>query len=160
MFTTESEKQFILKFLSKTHRLLEYGSGASTELLSGYVKEVISVEHNFDWYTSVKNKNISNVKIIYAPPDLNYIEGNHDGTYEQFKTYINVPKDYGKFDVVFIDGRARIECVKFCKNILNDNALIFVHDFHHRYESENYKKMLDYCEIVDYENQMVLLKIK
>jgi len=162
MYTTENEKNFIISHLKKSQKLLEYGSGSSTELLSQYVSEITSVEHNLEWAKIVQDKNISNAKILYAPCDLPYIEGTEDdGSYFQFKTYIECPLKYGKYDVIFIDGRARVECVKFSKKLItNPDCDIFVHDFFIRQNSgENYKEMLNYAKIIDSVGQMCRLRI-
>lgn len=159
MYTQVEEKDFLLSFLKKTDRFLEYGSGESTNIISEYVKEIVSVEHNYEWFKKVDEKKNNNVKILYAPVDKPYVEGGHDGTYEQFETYIKIPINYAKFNVVLIDGRARIECFKYIKNVIEENALVFVHDFFVRLESDNYKEMFEYGKLIDYRNQMALFKI-
>jgi hypothetical protein len=162
MYTTEHEKNFVIKHLNKTQRLLEYGSGTSTELLAQYVNEIVSIEHNQEWATFVQNKNIPNAKIVYAPTDLPYIEGTpDDGSIFQFRTYVECPLKHEKFDVVFIDGRARVECAKFAKNIIkNPDCDIFIHDFFIRQNSgENYKEILKYLKIIDSVQEMCRLRI-
>jgi hypothetical protein len=130
--------------------------------LSTHVKEIISVEHNKEWANEIQNKNILNATILYVPPDAPYVEGTeNDGLYFQFKSYIECPLKYGKFDVIFIDGRARVECAKVCKNlILNPDCDIFVHDFFIRQNTgENYKEILKYLKIIDSVGQMCRLRV-
>lgn len=162
MYTQDNEKNFIISHLNKNQKLLEYGSGTSTELLAQYVSEIVSVEHNLEWANTIANKNISNAKILYAPPDLPYIEGTpDDGSFFQFRTYIECPLKYGKFDVIFIDGRARVDCARFAKNLIsNPDCDIFVHDFYIRQNTgENYKEILKYLKIIDSVGEMCRLRI-
>jgi hypothetical protein len=52
-----------------------------------------------------------------------------DGSMDQLQAYVDVILD-GQFDLVFIDGRARVSCIKrtFYDNLLKDNGFLFVHD--------------------------------
>jgi len=71
---------------------------------------------------------------------VNLIENNEDydiltsdGTYENFRDYIEFPKSLNeKFDVIFVDGRARVEAaLSVLRNkLLNTNGVVMVHDWH------------------------------
>lgn len=159
MFCKNEEKMFFLNYLKKTDRLLEYGSGESTNIISDYVNEIVSVEHNLFWFEKINKVRKNNVTLIYKPVDTPYTEGGHDGTYAQFKSYVEAPLLNGKFDVVLIDGRARIECFKFVKNVINNNALIFVHDFFTRIHSDGYGEMFKFGNLIASEGEMALFKI-
>lgn len=82
------------------------------------------------------------------------------GTYEQFKTYITKPLDLGGFDLIFIDGRSRIECSKICKELSNKETLIFVHDYRGRYHSENYNLIEKNLVFISEIENLSLFKIK
>jgi protein-L-isoaspartate O-methyltransferase len=129
MFTNLAEQKFFLQHLSDHHHVLEYGCGESTSEISKLVKSLISIEHQKLWFDKINSKSLNNCKIILCPPDSDYKEGGHCGTYEQFKTYIYSPIEYGPFDIILIDGRARVECAKLCKQMTHNNSLIFVHDY-------------------------------
>ena len=160
MFTSPEEEKFIFNYLNKDMKLLEYGSGESTIQFSHHVKEVVSIEHNENWFNKVFSKIDKNVNLHLCKPDLHYEEVIHDGTYEQFKTYITYPIKYGIFDVIFIDGRARIECAKFAKNLSNHKTMIFIHDFFSRLELDNYKKIYDYLILEEYVGEMAKFRVK
>ena len=49
------------------------------------------------------------------------------------------------FDVVFIDGRARADCAYKILNYINENSVVFIHDF---YPREEYNKVFDYYDEV------------
>lgn len=161
MFTNSTgESSFFINHINKQQRVLEYGSGESTIEIAGLCKEVISVEHNITWYNRVKLDIPSNIILILREPDEEYREGGCDGTYNQFKNYILAPLDYGTFDIILIDGRARIECAKFVKNVSHDDTIIFIHDFTSRLERDNYKEIFNYLDLVESVGDMSKFKIR
>ena len=113
----------------KPKRCLEWGSGFSTvyfPYLLGKDFSWTSIEHNQQWYDIIREANKdSRVQIVHIKPDReNYSD--KDGTYEDFKSYIEYPE--GKFDFIFIDGRARKDCVKKSYELITDNGLVVLHD--------------------------------
>jgi protein-L-isoaspartate O-methyltransferase len=159
MFTKQSEKDFLFSHLNKDQKVLEYGSGESTLEISKVVKSVLSIEHQKDWYEKISKKMPNNVKLILKEPNLAYVEGGHCGTYEEFKDYVDYPLDYGPFDVIFIDGRARVSCASICNKISHENTLIFVHDFDLKKRRE-YEPILEYLDILDSCGTMYKFEIK
>jgi len=162
MWMTENEQNFLRKNLNSTQRVLEWGCGASTIDISNIVNEVHSIEHNEDWYNKIKQEllNNTNVFLYLCQPDEKYNEGGHCGTYEQFKTYITEPIKLGKFDLILIDGRGRIECSKICDKVSHGETLIFVHDYRGRFRSENYKEIENYLTFISEVENLGLFKIK
>lgn len=162
MWMSEKEQAFFKSYLNKNQRILEWGCGSSTVELCKIVKEVHSIEHNRDWYNKINQEllNFNNVNLYLCEPDIEYVEGGDCGSYDQFKTYITKPIELGKFDLIFIDGRSRIECSKICKLISNKDALIFVHDYRHRYDRENYKLIEESLLFISEIENLTLFKIK
>ena len=144
-WTDPSEQEFLMSYVNSETDLLEYGSGSSTLVLQDKVKKLVSVEHHEGWYNELKPKLNANVLYIYAPPDNSDWENQYsivnndsirkntagdDGTFEDFNTYVMSPNGWGKFDIVFVDGRARAACAWFATSLLKDeNSRIFIHDF-------------------------------
>lgn len=130
----QEEADFFLKHLKKNHTVLEWGSGASTIEIAKHVKKLVSIEHNESWYNKVSQEIPENVDLHYVPFNTEEDPG-HDGTYEQYKDYVDkaveLSKQHGKFDVIFIDGRARVACAAICKQIAHKNTLVFIHDYNH-----------------------------
>ena len=160
---TKEESIFLLSNIEKDHRVLEYGSGYSTLEISKNCKFILSIEHDEEWYKIVSNmsSDFKNINLVLKKPNLPYIEGKFNcGKYKEFKDYINAPFEYEKFDLVFIDGRARVECSKYVNNFINDGAFIFVHDFSSRLNNHNYKKMYKYLELIESVGDMSKFKIK
>ena len=161
MWMTEKEESFLRENLKSNQKILEWGCGTSTIEFAKTVKEVHSIEHNEDWYDNINSKiSNTNVNLYLCEPDNEYVEGGHCETLQQFETYIKKPLELGKFDLIFIDGRARIECAKICKDISHKDTLIFIHDYRGRYDVENYKEIENYLNFISEINNLALFNIK
>lgn len=156
MMMSENEKRILLNNINKNHFVLEYGSGFSTLEIAKLCKHITSIEHNLEWYNIVKSQKSNNCDLIFAKPNLNYIEGLHDGTYEEFKTYVDSPLNKNIFDIVLIDGRARVACASVMKKLVHKDSLIFIHDF----ERVEYQECLKYLNLIDRCERMAITKIK
>jgi len=122
---TYGSMDWMEKHLSKKMKVFEWGSGGSTVFLAKRVKKVVSVEHNYCWYKKVvgylQNKGLSkNVEVIYKKPSkIKSIEGKYGSRQVKYKDHSfkkycmaisKYPEEY--FDLILIDGRARIDCMK------------------------------------------------
>jgi len=127
----DSAVRFITKTCRPDFRVFEFGSGASTLFFSARVKEVCSVEHNPDWFQTLKaeleSREIKNVVVALQPGQA--IEAGHnagppDNPFQYssiFDAYKNVNfKAYAasidvwpeeSFDIIVVDGRARPSCM-------------------------------------------------
>jgi len=143
----QHEYKLIEKYLNKNDTLLEFGSGNSTIYFSGLVKNVISIEHDVDWINNIKKiidaYSIKNIELIHQPahsPDPKPCR------YEQFKDYIHIPETRKlNFTKVLIDGRARKYCAKYLWNIIDENAIVFIHDFNR----SDYQMSLKYYDLIE-----------
>jgi hypothetical protein len=143
----EWEYRFIEQYLTGNDILLEWGSGNSTLYWSGIVSNVISIEHDVDW--------VEQLSLVMTAHEVNNVELHHVPAhspnpipcrYEQFKSYIHYPETKQfSFTKVLIDGRARKYCAKALWNIINDDVLVFIHDFNR----PDYQRVLKYYDIVD-----------
>lgn len=156
MFTTHQEQEFFFKELNIDKKVLEYGSGSSTSEICSRVKLLVSIEHQKDWFEKTKSQDLPNTIILLKEPNIHYEEGKHCGTYEEFKDYIEAPLEYAPFDIILIDGRARVACSSFCKNLAHENTVIFVHDF----ERNEYNEIHDYLQLIDRVENMAKFKLK
>lgn len=129
---------FLDRRLSKNMSLFEYGCGASTLWFAQRVKEVISCEHDRHWYEKIKQQIPDNVQLFY-------IELNYGGDYAQKIT------DYtDQFDIVFIDGRDRTNCITNSIQALKPTGVIvfdnsdrekYSNDINHFMTSYNFRKL-------------------
>lgn len=127
----QKEIDLILAILKGTNpqNCLEWGSGFSSLYFPQYLSQEarwLALEHETTWGNTVKNLNKrKNVEIRVVTPDKNSWQG--DGNYEEFKSYIESPVG-NKYDLIIIDGRARMECVHKGKSLLSDKGVMILHD--------------------------------
>lgn len=179
MFWTSLEEQrFLTDCLGKEHTMLEYGSGSSTIEIQDHVKHLVSVEHSRGWYNQVKTKLKDNVTyLLVEPNNINWEmqydsfgiknSAGDDGTFEDFSDYILSPMKYAPYDIVFIDGRARVACSAIAAlNMLKPDGKIFIHDFGPKcsHPTLGYRKyydiVLNWLEVVDSVGTMYQFKVK
>lgn len=110
--------EFLSARLHNSLVVFEYGSGYSTSFWAGLVKSVTSVEYDKDWFDKVKTNLPVNVKLIFNDD----LEG---GEYAKTCKVQN-----NKFDVVIVDGRNRIDCIKYALSGLKDDGVIVLDDSH------------------------------
>jgi hypothetical protein len=156
MFTEKNEEEFFFNEINENSKVLEYGSGVSTTEIANKCKTILSIEHQENWYDKMKNEIPNNCELIFKNPDLPYIEGGDCGTYEEFKSYIEAPINNGPFDVILIDGRARVSCASICHKMSHENTIVFIHDYHR----EEYQEALNYLELINQVGTMAKFKVK
>lgn len=115
-WVTYSFIQFIKERLHKGLTIAEYGSGNSTLFYAQHVKRVLSVEHELDWYEKIKGLLPSNVELTYRKLD-------QDGEYVRF-----LNDQRGSVDMVIVDGRDRVNCIKNSLTALNAEGVIVLDD--------------------------------
>lgn len=165
MYASEPETKFFLRHLKKTHKVLEWGSGQSTLEIVDKVKLLVSIEHNPQWYAQIKTelskRDNHRFQYLLRPPSAPEEHGeNH---YTNFKEYVDAPLDEGPFDVILIDGRARVACASKCALLGHKNTLVFFHDFNLAKEVDDrgyYNKSLQYLEHIESVEYMAKFKIK
>ncbi len=128
--------------------VLEWGPGISTVIMARHpsVKAVYTVEHKKAWIEKFINERLINLKsscklIIAYQPDL------------EIYPHLNGHKD--KYDLIFVDGRQRVECLKETKKRLQDKGVAILHDA----ERPRYKEGIDlfkYKIFTDKGNTVVL----
>lgn len=90
--------EFIKRRINKEMSVFEYGCGGSTLWWASKVKEVVSIEHNKDWYQRILPTIPNNVT-------LEHVELEYGGEYSR-----KILKYKCRFDIVVIDGRDRVNC--------------------------------------------------
>lgn len=152
MVNNLEEQEFFLSHLKKDMRVLEYGSGASTFAIAPLVKELISIENNAAFYNEIKNTVPKNVQLHLVLANKEPNASYDDGTLADFVDYVTHPIASGPFDVIFIDGRARVACASICRQLGHKDTLVFIHDFNHPvekwrrpeyYEAEKYLERIE-----------------
>lgn len=142
----DREIALIEEYLTPSTIMLEWGSGGSTMHFSKLVKDYYSIEHDDKWYFKVLIDKPDNVKYYYQPPNI--LVHPNESSHQSHKDYIErAGKLNTQFDVVLIDGRARLACAIYIKKYLHKNSIVFIHDFWKR-QRTRYRPVLDhYTEI-------------
>ncbi len=115
---------FIEPRLNNQMDIFEFGAGHSSIWYSNKVNNVYSVEHDKNWFEIIRNSNINNLNVYYQ--NLEY-----DGKYCRYIETINK-----KFDLIIVDGRDRVNCIKQSVKYLKPNGVIILDDS----EREQYKE--------------------
>jgi predicted O-methyltransferase YrrM len=145
---TSVEIHILSKFLSSTdpEYCLEWGAGYSTVYLPKRIRNLkkwISIEHDQQWYATIKSKiKDEHVELIHIPPD-NYpwSDKDKDGSYSDLEHYIEYPGDLNLlFDFVLVDGRARNECLNHASDLISPSGFVFLHDAQRPYYQNSIEK--------------------
>ena len=179
----DEEISKIEEWISGKESFLEWGSGGSTLYYSQFVDNYVSIEHDESWFNRTKEiieqRGLNNIEYHFVPTneikfddkldtaaiDLLSKSHNYKVDWHCFVDYINKPLEFDKkFDIVFVDGRARTMCAYNALNIIKDDGYLLFHDFK-KYQQDirvperiDYHTILKYYEIVDYSNTLVILK--
>jgi radical SAM superfamily enzyme YgiQ (UPF0313 family)/SAM-dependent methyltransferase/predicted SAM-dependent methyltransferase len=129
-----------LKLFSEPVDVLEWRSGDSTTFFSGIVhpeSSWLSIEHDRQWVQNVRQQ-------IAAAPTcrviVQFVAQNaplknllDDGDATSFADYCAFPALRNKpFDVIFVDGRARVECMRRGWPLLKNDGVMILHDANRR----------------------------
>ncbi len=153
---------YLEKLVRKEMIVYEYGSGISTFFLAQKVKQVISVEHDADWFEEVKKvsrkKETQNIQLqIFLPePSINgeLINCGDPHQYQScvkeyrglnFENYVKsieaFPDD--SFDVVIVDGRARPSCILHAIKKVKENGILIVDNSDRSYYLQPFYELKD-----------------
>ena len=138
---SKQEIDLILSFLNKEDIMLEYGCGGSTMFFPNYVKEYHSIESDEYWGRSIEKVAPKNVTMHCVPvvrpndPEQKYATTwdklYTTKMYYAYKEYIEAGSKIKKvFSKILIDGRARPQCARYIYDFIDNNCIIFIHDWH------------------------------
>lgn len=143
--------------VSPGDRVLEYGSGGSTIILAeaaGERGKLFTFEHQERWFNFTrenlsKHGLLARADVYFIPP---HPRRDADSVWmylpNQLRDYVRAPVDVaciepGTIDLVFLDGRARIQCAALAAELLKPGGLLLIHDFWHR---QRYRQHL--CDLL------------
>lgn len=116
--------------LKKDHLLFEYGSGYSTLFYAARVAHATSIEYDLEWFNHIQKQIPENVTLIYKDKDV-------DGDYCR-----SIGEQEPLFDVVIIDGRDRVNCLKQAIPKLSPGGVIIFDDS----ARDRYAQALEYAQ--------------
>jgi hypothetical protein len=126
---------FIAGRLKKNMDIFEFGSGNSTLYYAYKVGSITTVEHDKEWYQKMESIGFpANVHGIYQ-------ELKNDGKYSNTASL-----DGKKYDIIIVDGRDRVNCVKNALVALKNHGIIILDDS----EREEYKSVFSFMEMNEF----------
>jgi hypothetical protein len=127
---TFSSMNYLKGFLKKEMKVFEYGGGGSTLFFAKYVGELVTVEHDKEWFNRINEEMSVNHSVNWKPNLIfaervesttqlkkerpgDYFSANEDFSQFTFRQYAAAIDQYPEqyFDVVLVDGRARPSCM-------------------------------------------------
>jgi hypothetical protein len=121
---------FLEERLKNSFRLFEFGSGYSTMFYARKVGSVTSVEHDEAWHAFVRHRVPENVELFYRAED-------QDGAYCRA-----IGEQQIKYDVVIVDGRDRVNCLRQSLEHLEDDGVVVLDDS----DRERYREGIAYAQ--------------
>ena len=106
--------------LTPTSRVFEYGGGGSTLWFADHCGEVVTVEHDDDWYRLLAERTAS----------LEHVTIFHRGATDGYAEYVPAIQGYpdDHFDVVVVDGRERVRCFAASLTKVRPGGLVVLDD--------------------------------
>lgn len=106
--------------LGPTSRVFEYGGGGSTVWFADRAGMVVTVEHDDDWFPILRDAvaNLDQVAVLHRTAEGNY--GGYVGAIDDF--------DDDSFDVVVVDGRERVRCLREAMPKVRPGGLLILDD--------------------------------
>lgn len=131
---------FFESLVNSEMRVFEFGSGASTLWLSDKVGSLTSVDHNKEWHSIIRSK----LQDMYDPIHLVHIDLLF---IEDENQYAESILEYGGyFDLIFIDGAVRSECVKTALHKIKTGGWIIFDNAEKEHHSKGVQLLND-CSI-------------
>lgn len=137
-WTSPASIEIFENFLDTTKTGFEWGSGSSTVFLAKKLKNLVSVEHNKKWFEKVsgqiKKDKLTNIDYHFV--EVNYPEKHLDKDgfevaftekqIQAYKAYYSLIDRYADdyFDLILIDGRARVKCGEHAVPKLKSGGLL------------------------------------
>jgi predicted O-methyltransferase YrrM len=115
-------------------RCLEWGAGGSTLFFPPRIpglRRWLTMEHDGEWAGKVQSRNqLPQVEVKHIQPDAPIGPLLPGGAPPQpYDAYVRWPETLGeRFDLVFVDGKARPRCLRSAYGLVEDRGLVVLHD--------------------------------
>ena len=119
--STEANK-FIDSYVNSDTHILEFGAGGSTIWFSGRTKNLITIEHDREWFNKINAQVDTDIRLLPRP-------------------YENVCDEFPEesFDLILVDGRDRIKCIEKAHSKVKPNGILMLDNS----ERERYNAVFD-----------------
>jgi predicted O-methyltransferase YrrM len=109
--------------LNRSSIVFEWGSGVSTIWFARRVASITSIEHDASWFQKVsgwlREADIAGATVRHVPDE--------SGSFHSYSSAILEYPD-NSFDLIAIDGRARVACAQHAVNKLKPNGHLLLDD--------------------------------
>lgn len=111
--------------------VLEWGPGMSTKTIIQHSpnSKILTIEHQRHWYDIAKSQFGSNPNVEIVHRALTLRSGDSEG-YVNYPLYRAITEGYDtkRYDLVFVDGRCRFDCLVTAFLMAKDSATVVIHD--------------------------------
>lgn len=119
-------------------RVLEWGAGYGTPYFARFLPpggRWIAVEHDRAWAERIRaHRKDVRVRVHFVPPESeDWRVRDKDGTYPDFRAYVDYPDKFGPYDLIIVDGRARETCLEKASGMLAPGGVAVLHDANRSY---------------------------
>ena len=143
----------------KPRNVLEWGPGPSTMLLARLCPgaRILTIEHSDEWADRFEFNLDRSIPEIKSRISLKRLAIGGNGESQGYSTYpLMLNKSLGStFDLVFVDGRQRADCLTVAYSVMSALGVVVLHDAHR----ENYLKNADlfhFCRILEKQRTAIL----
>lgn len=113
---TYSAIHFLAARLTPELSVFEFGSGYSTLFFAQRTKSIVSVEYDQEWYDKLSTQIPANAELLFQDKDI-------DGDYCR-----TINGQHQKFDIIIVDGRDRVNCIKQALTAISDSGILVLDD--------------------------------
>jgi len=143
----------------KTNSILEYGSGITSLILLDYCTKwnsslFVTVDNNKEYQEAVF---FDREMPTFFKPIAISLSGECKSDRDLSLNYSTCPLSFGtKFDIIFIDGRRRLECAFIAAILSHESTTVVLHD----YRRLRYQPALSLFDIIEDGSQFRTMRLK
>jgi hypothetical protein len=143
VYMAADEIRMIEGYLTRNMTVLEWGCGGSTLHFSPLVNAWVSIEHDLEWYKTVKGAHGRPrwAHLIWEP-----VADDSD----PWGKYVAAGTQLANIDAVLIDGRQRLRCARAILPYITRDTIVFFHDMLNPERVDRYLDVLRDYEIIDH----------
>jgi hypothetical protein len=150
---------FLNRYLNKSMHVFEFGGGGSTVYFAKNAGQVVTVEHDADWFrdmsVAIAKKGVTNWNgnLVtaedggsgsIADPDA-YVSDDENFQGKNFKKYASFIDQFENesFDIIVVDGRARPSCTKHAIPKLKKGGWLIIDNSDREYYFTAFRDILE-----------------